>query len=237
MTNFHDLLAPYAASRFMNSGEAPAFLIPQFRRDLDLYGIRPVGGNSHEGLLDRLVNEDFGHISELYPALAYQECPAWDARVGPYEPDPVALSLAQEAFEEAKGLPASDGDELDNVTSDIWDSLYKLGKPALLIYCRNYPQAWSVQTPVERGEIIRCFFETISGQVSRIARIPDLPRLLRSLRVPADDWPPAGETPFGLLKRLSQEIGKLDRSFQVPDPMAWWHANESYIPDLWEVSA
>ena len=49
---------------------------------------------------------------------------------------------------------------------------------------------------------------------------------------PPDDWPSAEQTPFGLLKRFSQEIGTQDNSFQVEDPIAWWNANEAYIPDL-----
>jgi hypothetical protein len=193
--------------------------------------------SSYESLLDRLVYEKFCHISELYPELAYQDCPAWEARVQPYLPDPVILSRAQESFELAKPWPAFEGDELDNISSGLWDQLYKTGRPALLIYCQNHSEAIGVRTPVERGEVIRWFFQGIQDRVSKIAEIPDFPRLLGSLRVPPDDWPSPGQTPFGLLKRFSQEIGAQDNSFQVEDPVAWWNANEAYIPDLPEGSS
>jgi hypothetical protein len=89
-----------------------------------------------------------------------------------------------------------------------------------------------VRTPQERGEVIRWFFRAIQGRLFQYAEKGDFPRLLRALRVPLDDWPGRGETPFGLLMRFSVEIANQDRSFEVADPADWWHENEVYIPDL-----
>jgi len=230
--DFYHVLVRFATSRFFDAGATPQKLVDAFRRELDLFGIRPVRGDDYEGLLDRLLSSKFTHISELYPELAYQDCPAWDARIRPYAPDPALLSQAEELFELAKPCPAFEGDDLDNIRSDPWDRLYELGKPALLVYCGNHAQAIGVSTPIERGEVIRCFFGTLYDRVSRVAELPDFPELLRSLRVPPDDWPPAGQAPFGLLKHFSQAIGSQDRKFQVEDPHAWWHQNEATIPDL-----
>ena len=104
---FYELLLPYATSRFFDPEITPASLLDPFRRTLDIHGIRPVPGNSYEGLLKRLLDGRFSHISEVYPELAYQDCPAWDARVGPYVPDPHLLSRAQELFDLAEKALAS----------------------------------------------------------------------------------------------------------------------------------
>jgi hypothetical protein len=103
-----------------------------------------------------------------------------------------------------------------------------------LIYCRSHEQAISVRTPQERGDVIRWFFRAIQSRISHVAETADFPRLLRALRVPLDDWPAGGQTPFGLLKQFSLKIGSQDRSFGVEDPAEWWHENEAYIPDLSE---
>jgi hypothetical protein len=139
--NFSHLLLPFGTSRFMNPEVTPESLLVPFRRVLDLHGICPVAGSTYEGLLDQIVYGKFSHISDVYPQLAYQDCPAWDARAGPYIPDHAVLSRVQELFDIAKPWPICEGDELDNISSDLWESLYDLGKPALLVYCRSHKQA------------------------------------------------------------------------------------------------
>jgi len=234
---FHDLLLPFATRRFLDPEITPASLLDPFRRILDIHGICPVPGSTYEGLLEALLSGTYSHISDLYPQLAYQDCPVWDARAGPYLPGPAVLSRARELFDIAKPWPTCESDELDNVSNDDWDRLYDLGKPALLIYCRSHEQAVCVGTPQERGWVVRSFFRAIQGRASKVVEQSDYPRLLRSLRVPLDDWPAAGQAPFGLLKRFSLEIGSQDRSFQVEDPVEWWHENEVYIPDLSEMAS
>ena len=68
--DFHHVLLRFATSRFMDAAVTPLDLLETFRRELDIYGIRPVGGSSYESLLDRLVYEKFSHISDVYPELA-----------------------------------------------------------------------------------------------------------------------------------------------------------------------
>lgn len=203
-----------------------------FRKTLEVCGIRPVAPFVVDDIHRRLVALKFVHVSELFPMLQYADGPAWDRQTGPYEPDPAALASAERCFEEAKGYPAFESDELDVVSSDLWEELYKAGKPGLFQYCRNHPQAVQILTPEEKGDIIRMFFRRMFPRCLEVAAGGEYARLLRGLRIPEADWPPRGEVPFGLLKRFTQEVGRLGRGFLAADPVAWWYANEASLPDL-----
>jgi hypothetical protein len=203
-----------------------------FRRVLEVCGLRAARGVTLDELEDRIVRGQVRDFSELYPLLEYADGPTWESRSGSYLPDPKALAKAQKCFDRAKGEAPVQQDELDLGPSEEWAAFDSLGKAALYLYCRNHEQAIQVLTPEDKGSVIRSFLTQIHRASLDVAETGEFQRLSEGMRIPSDQWPPSGATPFGLLQRLTKDLESQGRSFLVADPEAWWQANESHLPDL-----
>jgi len=221
----------YTTTGFFPIGESRVDLLNSLKRNLEIRSLRPVGSMTYEEILSRLLEGKYQHISEFDSLVSYVDCPSWVESVPPYVPDSARLVQAEQHFKEVKDLPVYEDDLMDNAFMSEWDNFFYLGKTALWVYCRDHTAASQVQTPKDRGDLIREALEKINGEASRVVDIPDFPRLAESLRVDPENVKPSLKAPLGLLKGLSQLL-MCPTSFDVGDPLQWWKLNEHVIPDL-----